>query len=237
MEDAELRKTFEELLALSAENEWLEFREAKTAIDFEELGQYFSALSNEANLKSRSCGWLILGVRDKDRQIVGTRYRNNRPDLDKLKHEIANHTNNHITFVEIYELRLTADRVIMFQIPPALKGVPTSWNGHFYGREGESIGPLSLQEIEQIRSQVKQDWSAVFCENASLNDLDPDAILKARNEYKKKYPEKVREVNQWDDITFLNKAKVTVQVKITRTAIILLGKSESRYNRKLWMDG
>jgi ATP-dependent DNA helicase RecG len=161
MEDAELRKTFEQLLALPAENEWLEFREAKTSINFEEMGQYFSALSNEANLKSRPCGWLILGVRDKDRQIIGTRYRTARSELDKLKHEIANHTINRITFVEIHELYVTGRRAIMFQIPPAPKGVPTTWKGHFYGREGESIGPLTLQEIDQIRNQGKTpDWSA-----------------------------------------------------------------------------
>ena len=35
------------------------------------------------------------------------------------------------------------------------------------------------------------------------------------------------EIRSWDAITFLNKAKVTIQGKITRTAILLLGKPES----------
>lgn len=43
----------------------------------------------------------------------------------------------------------------------------------------------------------------------------------------KKNPRKATESNDWDDITFLNKAKVTIQGKITNTALILLGKEES----------
>ena len=37
------------------------------------------------------------------------------------------------------------------------------------------------------------------------------------------------DIDSWDDITFLNKAKVTIKSKITRTAIILLGKDESEH--------
>ena len=85
---------------------------------------------------------------------------------------------------------------------------------------------MSLQEIEQIRSQV-EDWSAQVCPDATLDDLDPEAIRKARRQYEQKNPSKVNEVGKWDDATFLNKAKVTRQGKITRAAIVLLGKEES----------
>lgn len=37
------------------------------------------------------------------------------------------------------------------------------------------------------------------------------------------------EVDKWDDITFLNKAKITISGEITRTAILLLGKNESEH--------
>ena len=39
------------LLALPAENEVVEFKEARNGYDFTKLGKYFSALCNEANLK------------------------------------------------------------------------------------------------------------------------------------------------------------------------------------------
>ncbi len=43
-----------ELMGLPAENEWIEFKEAKNNFDFDDLGRYFSALSNEANLNGQS---------------------------------------------------------------------------------------------------------------------------------------------------------------------------------------
>jgi len=169
------------LRALPKETEWVEFKEAKSSFDSNKLGEYFSSLSNEANLKSKECGWLVFGVRDKDRQIVSTQYRRDRTKLDSLKLEIASGTNGRITFMEIHELVLPEGRVIMFQIPAAPRGIPTTWKGHFYGREGGSIGALSTQEYEQIRNQTKSDWSAEICEGATINDLDPEAIRKARS--------------------------------------------------------
>jgi len=225
---AELIKLLNQLRALPHETEWLEFKEAKDNFDFNKLGKYFSALSNEANLKDQRFGWLIFGIKDKTREIVGTKYRTNKKDLDSLKEEIAKKTNNRVTFNEIYELDLPEGRVIMFQIPAASKGIPTSWEGHFYGREGESLNAINLQEIEQIRGQVHQpDWSAQICEDATIKDLSEAAIEKARNEYKKKFPNLEKEVDRWNDITFLNKAKIIMQDKITNTAVILLGKEES----------
>jgi ATP-dependent DNA helicase RecG len=38
------------LLALESENEIVEFKEANTNFDFDDIGKYFSSLSNEANL-------------------------------------------------------------------------------------------------------------------------------------------------------------------------------------------
>lgn len=64
-EMAELSMVLDELRALSAETEWLEFKEAPQNIDIDELGRYVSALANEANLHGRRCGWIILGVKDR----------------------------------------------------------------------------------------------------------------------------------------------------------------------------
>jgi predicted HTH transcriptional regulator len=146
-----LKKLLDEFLTLHSETEWLEFKEAKDNYDFNKLGEYFSALSNEANLKGKPYGWLIFGIDNKTRNIVGTGYRPHRNNLDSLKLEIANKTTNRITFMEIHELHLPKGRVIMFQIPAAPKGIPIAWEGHYYGRDGQSIGALNLQEIEQIR--------------------------------------------------------------------------------------
>ncbi|WP_312364878.1 RNA-binding domain-containing protein [Sphingobacterium sp.] len=220
----------ETLLSLSSENEVVEFKEAKNNYDFTKLGKYFSAISNEANLCGKPYGWLVFGVEDKKHTVVGTNYRSNRPDLDKLKGEIASKTTNRITFIEIHEVIKGGGRVLMFQIPAAPRGIPVSFDGHYYARDGEELVPLNLEKIERIRAQATQhDWSAAVVPDATIEDLDEEAIALARRNYKSKFPDKAEEIDKWDDITFLNKAKVTVKGKVTRTAIILLGKDESEH--------
>jgi ATP-dependent DNA helicase RecG len=71
------------------------------------------------------------------------------------------------------------------------------------------------------------DWSAQICEPATFDDLDSAAIAKARQEYCAKFSSQADAVAGWDDITFLNKAKVTIKGQITNTALLLLGKPES----------
>ena len=51
MTEQKLNKILSEAMNLPAENEIIEFKEAKDSYSFEKLGKYFSALSNEANLK------------------------------------------------------------------------------------------------------------------------------------------------------------------------------------------
>lgn len=230
MTESELKNTLQNLRNLTAENEIVEFKEAKTGYDFNKLGKYFSALSNEANLKGTPHAWLVFGIENKHHKIVGSQFRSKRKDLDSLKSEIANKITNRITFIEIYELNLPEGRVVMFQVPAAPKGFPIAFDGHYYGRDDEELSPLNLEEIERIRSQATtEDWSAAIVANAGIEDLDEEAIALARKNFKSKFPEKTGEVDSWDDITFLNKAKITVKGKITRTAIVLLGKEESEH--------
>ncbi len=229
MNEQQIQLILEDLLSLSSETEVVEFKEAKNNFDFKDLGKYFSALSNEANLNNKDCAWLIFGINDK-KKIVGTNYRPIHKDLDKLKYEIAEKINNRLTFIEIYELQTNDGRVILFQIPPSPKGIPTSFNGFFFGRDGESVGPLNISEIERIRSQITtKDWSMGVCFGASIEDLDEEAIAKARENYKIKNPRLKKEVDTWNNITFLNKAKLTINGSITNTCILLLGKPESEH--------
>ncbi len=226
----ELKNILKDLRNLSFETEVVEFKEAKNGFDFSKLGKYFSALSNEANLMGKPHAWLVFGIEDKKHKIIGSQYRSNRKKLDNLKSEIANKTTNRITFIEIHELDLPEGRVVMFQIPAAPKGFPVAFNGHYYGRDGEDLVPLNLEEIERIRAQATtEDWSAAIVSDASMEDLDKEALSLARKNFKNKFPEKAAEVDQWNDITFLNKAKITIKGKITRTAILLLGKEESEH--------
>lgn len=118
--------------------------------------------------------------------------------------------------------------MLMFQIPAAPRGIPMAWQGHFYARRGESLVALDMKKYEEIRSQtVNEDWSKQIAEGATIADLDEEAIKKAREGYKEHYPKQKKDVDTWSDSVFLDKAKITLNGKITNTAILLLGKPES----------
>ncbi len=230
MTQNELAETLQKLRNLPGETEVVEFKEAKNGFDFFKIGKYFSALSNEANLLGKPFAWLVFGIENSAHRIIGSEYRVQRKDLDSLKSEIAAKTNSHITFIEIHELFNRDGRVVMFQIPAAPRGLPVSFEGFHYGRNGEELSPLNIEEIERIRGQnINTDWSAEIVREATIDDLDNQAITVARINFKDKFPAKSVEVDQWDDLTFLNKAKLAIKGKLTRTAIVLLGKEESEH--------
>lgn len=214
------------------ENECVEFKEANDNFPTSDIGKYFSALSNEANLRSRPAAWLVFGVRDRDHAIVGTSYRDNPDRLHSLKKQIADGADPSITFREIHELTLPQGRVILFEIPAAPRGTPIAWNGHFYARAHESLAALDLSKQDEIRAQsLNEDWSAGICDGANLADLDPAAIAKARETFIMKFSGRIHEAEMlsWSDSDFLDRAKVTIRGKITRAAILLLGRPESTH--------
>lgn len=222
-----IEKVLEKLLSMSEENEVVEFKKAERQYDKDNLGKYFSALSNEANLKGLKKAWFIIGVRN-DKKVVGTDI--SEKQINEYKLEIANHTSPKSCFNEVYRIVREEGDVLMFEIPAAPLGSPVSWKGHRYGRDGESLGALHETEYQRIKDQITNyDWSAQIIEDAELSDLSEEAILKAREEFTKKNPKLKKEIPSWSDEVFLNKAKITVKGKITNTAIILLGKPESEY--------
>ena len=227
--DAQLKEKIVQML-VTFENEVVEFKEARSNYHFNDIGKYFSALSNEANLRGLQEAWLIFGISD-DKKIVGTDFRK-QGGLQNLKKEIVNGTNERLTFMEIYILNLEKCRVIAFQIPPAIRGIPTTWQGAAYAREHESISPLPMNKVDLIRSQIGMDWSKEIVENATFEDLDKEAVKKARELFSKRQSDRkmAQEIlRKLSDAEVLNKAGITIKGEITRTALLLLGKSESSY--------
>jgi len=209
------------------EHEVVEFKQAANDYKQNEIGQYFSAISNEANLKGLQYGWLVFGVNNKTRSIVGSDYRNTQ-GLESLKQEIAQNTTDGITFADIFEVYDGDSRVIMFKIPAAITAIPTAWKGHYYGRNGESLSFLSLEELERIRRQTQRDWSGLIIEGSSVDHLDKEAIATARENYKTKQNRShiSEEVDTMSDKEFLTKLRLIVDGKLTNAAMILLGKPD-----------
>lgn len=231
MNNEELIILVDELRNLPKENEWVEFKTG-TATTNEKLGQYISAISNAACIANEPFGYFVLGIVDETHEVIGTKFKfkNRKEDNQELELWIRRLLHPSINFQHfICQYGLYQLEILKI---PAAAGEPTHFKKIPYIRFDSSLTDLRnySHHIRAIyNSQI--DWSAITIERATINDLDPVAIAQAREKFKEKNAAKqwFNEIDNWDDATFLDKAKITVNGKITNAAIILLGKTESAH--------
>ncbi len=217
----------DQLRCQPTEMEWLEFK--RNRCEPEQLGEYLSALANSACLAGQRSGYLIFGIDDETHEVVGTNFdpRNTKAkgNQDLLLWLAAGlHPN---TGFEPRIVDHPAGRVVVFEVAPA-RDHPVNFYGTAYIRVGTSKTKLS-NHPEKARAiwTHGNDWSAEVCEQASLHDLAPEAIAKAREQFVVRHPARATEVEGWDDTTFLNKARVLQQGTLTNAALLLLGQPEA----------
>lgn len=234
----EQQQLLQELLDLArqrrsaGETEWMEFKtnigESRCSITYEGVGNYISGLSNSACLKYQSHGYLVLGVEDGTWNVVGTNLWMPTAKYGNQDFELWLRRNcSPIIPFEVEEFDYEDKHIVIFEIQAAA-GEPVNFKGAAYVRVGSNLTKLKdfPNFVRQIYNSQK-DWSAEIVKDATLDDLDPEAILKARELYVRKHEKLSEEIKTWDDIKFLNKAKITQRGRITNTAILLLGRSES----------
>lgn len=132
--------------------------------------------------------------------------------------------------VEVLTAEDTARRVIVIHIPRHSFRQPVYAHHRAWMRVESSLEPISESRLMTILSEQRsnEDWSGEVVEQASLEDLDPEAIKKAREGYLKSRGGIAPEgYDSWDDLTFLNKTLLTRRGQITRTTLLLLGSAES----------
>lgn len=227
MTEPELHALIERLRAEPHETEWLEFKANRH--EPQELGEYLSALANSACLHGKPKGYLCFGIENQSHAVVGTDFD---PEGAKAKGNpplliwLAVGLQPNVGF-EHFISTVSGKRVLLFAVNPAFDR-PVKFYGEAFVRVGSSKTTLAKHPEKEWAIWARRvDWTAHVRERATLDDLDPAAIAKARQEYKAKFAAKTAEVDGWDDATFLNKAKVTIRGRITQAALILLGKDES----------
>jgi len=231
MDQAGLQALLDKLIA-AWEHEVVEFKRAGDSLSTSDIGKYFSALANEANLRGRECAWLVFGVDDASRRVVGTDYRMQPERLQSLKMQISDDTEPSITLRDIHVLATRDGRVLLLEIPAAPQGIPIAWKGHYYARAGESLTHLGLDKLDALRRQMSAaDWTAQQVPGASLSDLDPAALARARESFAKKYANRFtpEELAAWPDAAFLDRARLTQDGRLTRAALLLLGAPEAAH--------
>lgn len=218
----------------AGETEWLEFKtnisESHSSITYEGVGKYISGISNVACLKDKAYGYLVLGIQDSTWNIVGTNLRMAEAKISNQDYELWLRKNlSPMISFEIEEFDYNGNHIVMFIIP-ATNSEPVNFKGEAYLRVGSNL--TKLKDFPDYIRKIyhsQNDWSGEIIDEATFDDLDPEAIAKAREWYANKHEHLREEMKTWDDVTFLNKARITKKGNITNTAILLLGKPESEH--------
>lgn len=156
--------TLQRWLVAPAENEHLEFKEAKQQFDTTRLLRYCVALANEGG------GYVVLGVTDKPpRRVVGSRAFVARADLNDIKAYIVERLGMR---VEVVELSHPDGRVLVFEVPSRPVGHPLDFEGAYLMRAGEALVPMTPDQLRRIFDEGQTDWfSQPAKSNASADQV------------------------------------------------------------------
>lgn len=211
------------------ECEWKEFKNLKN--DFcgkekDDIISYVSALSNMEG------GHLVIGVVDKTLDIVGTDTYNY--DIQKARLRLTEQCANLPSEGLLVEEFVTDDShktVWVFHIPKHMRRRPVYAHNKVWQRMDDSLVEMTDSHLNAILDEqvYSFDWTSQVIEDATIDDLDPDAIKLAREGYKQRYPNFARECDTWGDKVFLDKSCLTINGKITHATMLLVGKEEKVY--------
>lgn len=231
MTNQDLITLIDELRALPKENEWVEFKSGSATTN-DKIGNYISAISNAACINNQSFGYLVFGIKDDTHDVVGTNFKlkNKKEGNQELELYLRQYLHPSVKFTH-FVCNYEAFYLEIFRIPAA-KGEPTHFKKIPYIRFDSSLTDLrNFPEYVKSIYNSEEDWSAKTIDKATIDDLDSDAIAKAKEKFKEKNAGTsiYDKIDDWDTKTFLDKAKITIGGKITNTALILLGKPESSF--------
>lgn len=207
------------LLNANSEYEHLEFKEAKTSMNFENgnrsiLG-YCVALANEKG------GKLILGVTDKiPRQIVGTSAF---PDFKKLERDIFRRFGRKVV---VEELKIEGKRVLVVDVGSRPIAEPLSLEGKYLCRSRDELVPMSPDQLKSIYAEAVADFSAEVLPYATYDDIDQEAVANLRKLLKQSGRTE-KKIDDFSDNQLLNDLNLVRENKLTVASIILLGKEQS----------
>lgn len=177
MEVDYLCSLLEDLVNLSHETEWVEFKVNNE--NPEDIGQYLSAISNSAALQEKQTGYVVWGVEDNTHNILGTKFR---PKLAKvgaqeLENWLTTQLEPRIDF-KIFEFQYEGKNIVLFEIPRATY-IPVKFKSIEYVRIGSY-----KKRLGDYPEKERQLWSifsnhpferGIALENVKKQDI-PDYI-------------------------------------------------------------
>jgi ATP-dependent DNA helicase RecG len=169
------------LLALPAETEWVEFKHNNDAP--EEIGEYLSALANSAALHGREAGYILWGVEDETKRLVGTTSnpRQKKIGNEELENWLAHLLSPRVDF-RFYQTEHQGHRMVLLQVQPAV-GCPVA----FKGTEWIRVGSIK-KKLKEHPGKEKELWRVLdrscFETGVAIADVSGDEVL-AKLDYPK----------------------------------------------------
>lgn len=216
----------------NARCEWKEMKNLKNSFAGDEKNDVISYVSAIANMEG---GHLVIGVQDKTLEIVGTDLSkfnlNAQSAVWKLLEHCANLSSEGLCIDE-YITEDTNKTVWTIHIPKHLPRRPVYAHKKAWQRVEDSLVEMTQERLAAILEEPifeAKDWSAETVPNATLSDLDELAVAKARVMFKKVHASKIsaEEIDAWSTEELLSNSGIMLDGKLTRAAIILLGKPVS----------
>lgn len=137
-------------LRSSREHNRLEFKAARNQFSRDEVRRYCIALANEGG------GHLLLGIDNATRSVVGTQAFRNRTDIEHWLLTACKFR------VDVHEIQHPEGRVVVFAIPGRPIGHAYEIDGQYLMRSGESLVPMSFDQLRKIMAESAPHWTTEF---------------------------------------------------------------------------
>lgn len=218
----------------NARCEWKEMKNLKNSFAGDEKDDVISYVSSIANMEG---GHLVIGVQDKTLEIVSTDLSKFNMNVQSAVLKLVEHCTNLSSeglCIDEYTTEDTHKTIWIIHIPKHLPRRPVYAHKKAWQRIEDSLVEMTPERLAAILEEpvfAAKDWSAEIAPNATIADLDELAVAKARIMFKKVHSSNIpaEEIDAWTVEDFLSNSGIMVDGKLTRAAIILLGKPVSAF--------
>lgn len=177
---------------------------------------YVTALCNEGG------GRMAIGMEDEHpHKVVGTRQNENA--LGELESNIYRDLGIRVDVYELFDDEANrTGRVLVIEVPSRPTGKAFRFEDVPLMRVGEDLLPMDDKTYLSIIQEQEPDFSEQFCEGATFEDLDVEAIKVMKEKYAKRQnnPSFVA----LDDRQALSDLNLIVGDRVTNAAVLLVGK-------------
>jgi ATP-dependent DNA helicase RecG len=172
--DARNQALIDDLLALQAENAWVEFKHNNA--DPLMIGHRISAISNSARLYDKHFGYILWGVDDKTKEVVGTSFEPSKAEAKNqpLEFYLANHLQPSIP-IKFIEVDRDEMRLVLLEIPAATTA-PVEFDREARIRIGSATPRLS-DHPERQQELWRKLQPYVWEKGVSAQFVDGDTVL------------------------------------------------------------